>query len=226
MIRVKLFCEDRTGTGLFQVIQKAAQTARTALGKAPLGFPKKGQGTIAGNTKLLAQCEKYAWYRFQAAPHCDHVVYVIDAYSLWDVPAIGMRPPEQNQDMDSYLDELTFKARAEMVRLARGTDSDETWQRIAEGFHPHVLVWERESLMLPVSDALGLGPPPSDPRVERHAAKWVSQRHQEYRRGPYEKSVQGPKFLEQIAADRDLRERVLAHTPSLAAIVNELVALP
>lgn len=225
MTRVNLLCEDRTGTGLFRVLEKAVQTARSADGKAPLTFPRR-PGTIAGNTKLLSQCNKYAWYRFQADPRFDHVVYVIDAYSLWDVPAIDIRPPEQNQDIDSYLDELTLKARAEMVRLARGTAPEDTWQDIASGFHPHVLVWERESLMLPVSEALGLGPPPPDPRSERHAAKWVSKRHQEHRRGPYEKSVQGPRFLEKIAADRDLRVRVLAHIPSLAAIVDALVALP
>lgn len=108
-----------------------------------------------------------------------------------------------------------------MERRARGGDSDEEWRRIAGGFQAHVLVWERESLMLPVSEALGLGPPPPDSQAVRHAFKWIRERHPRY-----EKAVHGPKFLEQIAADHGLRERVLAHTPSLKAIVDELVALP
>jgi hypothetical protein len=226
MIRVNLFCEDRTGTGLFRVIEKAVQTARSAEGKAPLTFPRR-PGTIESNTKLLKQCSKYAWHRFQAAPGWDHIVYVIDAYRLWDVDEIDIDPPpQQSARMSSYLAKLIAKARAVMERRARDTSSDEEWQSISGGFHPHVLVWERESLMLPVSEALGLGPPPPDPQAERHAAGWVSKRHQEYRRGPYEKSVQGPTFLEQIATAHHLRDRVLAHTPSLAAVVDELVALP
>jgi hypothetical protein len=224
MIRVNVLCEDRTGKGLFRVIEKATQGARTALGKEPLRFAPPG--TIESNTKLLAQCAKYAWYRFQAKPRCDHVVYVIDAYRLWDVPAVGIHAPLPNEDMGAYLDALAAKARAEMTRIARGTDPEDSWLRIADNFHAHVLVWERESLMLPVSDALGLGPPPPDPQSVRKAADWVEDRHRAHRGKAYVKSVQGPTLLETIAGNQSLRDRVLERTPSLAAIVDSLVALP
>lgn len=225
MTRVKMLCEDRTGKGLFRVIEKATQAARSTVGKEPLRFTPGG--TIESNTRLLAQCAKYAWYRFQTNPPCDHVVYVIDALRLWEVPAIGIQAPLPNEDMGAYLDTLAARAHAEMTRIARGTDPEDSWLRISDGFHAHVLLWERESLMLPVSDALGLGPPPSDPQSERYAARWVDTRHREHRRGrAYEKSVQGPTLLEHIANDHALRDRVLAHVPSLAAIVDSLVALP
>lgn len=63
----------------------------------------------------------------------------------------------------------------------------------------HVLVWERESLILPVADSLGLG--------------------------DCEKSLQGPQLLGKIARDASLRARVLASNPSLRALVDELAAL-
>lgn len=227
MTRVKILCEDRTGSGLFQVIAKATNATRLADGKAPLVFPRsRDLGTIAGNTKLLEQCAKYAYYRFRSDPPWDHVVYVIDAYHLWKVPAVGIPAPLQNEDMDIYLPRLEARARAAMERRARDSQSDDAWLRIADRFHPHVLVWERESLMLPVSDALGLGPPPPDPRAERHAAGWIEERYRARHRQKYEKSVQGPTLLEKIANDQALRERVLASVPSLAAIVDSLVLLP
>jgi hypothetical protein len=225
MTRVKVLCEDRTGGGLFRVIEKATQATRSALSRAPLRFTPGG--TIESNTRLLAQCAKYAWYRFQADPPCDHVLYVIDALRLWDVRAIGIQAPLPNQDMGAYLDDLAARAHTEMTRIARGTDSEDSWLRISDGFHAHILVWERESLMLPVSEALGLGPPPPDPKTERHAARWVEDRHRAHRRGQaYVKSVQGPKLLEQIANSQSLRDRVLAQVPSLKAIVDLLVDLP
>lgn len=223
MTRVKMLCEDRTGKGLFRVIEKATQAARSAVGKTPLRFTPGG--TIESNTRLLAQCAKYAWYRFQTNPRCDHVVYVIDAYRLWDIPAIGIQAPLQNEDMGHYLDTLAARAHDEMTRIARGTDPEDSWVRIADGFHAHVLVWERESLMLPVSDALGLGPPPPDPQLVRRAADWVEDRHRAHCGRKYVKSLQGPTLLEKIANDHALRDRVLAHVPSLAAIVDSLVAL-
>jgi hypothetical protein len=225
MTRVKMLCEDRTGGGLFQVIEKSTQAARNAVGKAPLRFTPGG--TIESNTRLLAQCAKYAWYRFQTDPPCDHVVYVIDALRLWDVPAIGIQAPLPNERIGPYLDKLAVKARTEMTRIARGTDPEDSWLRISDGFHAHILVWERESLMLPVSEALGLGPLPPDPQSERYAARWVEDRHRAHRRGQaYVKSVQGPKFLERIANNQSLRDRVLAQVPSLRTIVDSLVALP
>jgi hypothetical protein len=228
MTRVKLLCEDRTGSGLFQVIQMATKAARLAEGKVPLEFPRsRDLGTIAGNTKLLEQCAKYTYYRFQTRPRWDHVVYVIDAYRLWDVSAVGIQAPLQNEDMGTYLPKLMAKARAEMERRARDPQQDDAWLRIADNFHAHVLVWERESLMLPVSAELGLGPPPEDLQAVRHAARWVEDRHREHHRGrPYVKSVQGPTMLAQIANSSALRERVLAEVPSLKAIVDSLVDLP
>jgi hypothetical protein len=228
MTRVKLLCEDRTGRGLFQVIEKATQAARAAAGKAPLGFPRtRNLGLMAGNTKLLEQCAKYTEFRFRSSPPWDHVVYVIDAYRLWDVSAVGIQAPLPNEDMDAYLDGLTVKARAEMERRARGSQPADEWLRIADGFHAHVLVWERESLMLPVSDALGLGPPPPDLRSVRHAADWIDKRHQARAKGrSYEKAIQGPELLEQIANSSALRDRVLAQVQSLRAIVDSLVDLP
>lgn len=168
--RVKLLCEDRTGTGLVQVMESAVQSARSDAGKMPLGFQR--HGLIAGNTELLKQCAKYTRYRFHSRPRSDHVVYVLDAYRLWDIRKLGMAPPprQNNEDMDAYLEALTACARTEMAERAQGTTSDETWQEISGGFHAHVLVWEQESLILPVSDELGLGARPA-PEPGRHRGR-------------------------------------------------------
>src|SRR5690606_20462719 len=132
----------------------------------------------------------------------------------------GMAPPQQNEDMDAYLEALTACARAEMTRRAQGTASEESWQEISGGFHAHVLVWEQESLILPVSEELGLGPPHPEPREVRHAVRWVTERHEKHCGRQYEKAVDGPELLERIARSRELRGRVLARIPSLAAIVE------
>ena len=220
MTWVNILCEDRTGNGLARVIESAVQARRANDKKPSLQIRS---GTVAGNTQLLMQCEKYEFLRYRSRPRHDHIFYVIDAYRIWDLkPAIIEPPPPNQKDDGAYLERLTAAVCTAMTQRARGTRSENEWQSIADGFHPHVLVWERETLMLPVSDALGLGEPPRDPRAERHPARWVKQRFQGR---SYQKAIHGPQLLERIASSPDLRGRVLDATPSLAAIVDELVSL-
>lgn len=224
MIRVNVLCEDRTGTGLARVIESAANHRRASQNRAPLWFPPR-PGTVLNNQKLLEQCARYERLRFNSKPRFDHVVYVIDAWRVWDLRDIDHPAPRRNEALDPYLEALTGNVTAAMERRARGQRSDEEWAKISTGSHPHVLVWERESLMLPVSAELGLGPAPEDSQFERHPAKWLEKRHRAHKGGKYEKAIHGPAYLGAIAGTPMLCERVLAAVPSLRNLVDDLVAL-
>jgi hypothetical protein len=224
VIRVNVLCEDRTGTGLARVIESAVNQRRASADKEPLWFPPR-PGTVLNNQKLLEQCAKYERLRFNNRPRFDHVVYVIDAWRVWNLPEIDHPPPRPNEDLKPYLEALTGMVAAAMERRARGQRSDDDWAKISAGFHPHVLVWERESLMLPVSPDLGLGPAPEDCQAVRHPAKWLEQRHRQHKGGKYEKAIHGPEYLGAIAGNPTLCERVLGAVPSLSVLINELVGL-
>ena len=112
-----------------------------------------------------------------------------------------------------------------MTQRARGDKSNASWDGMKAGFHAHVLVWERESLILPVADRLGLGPP--HPTSYRHqgAAGWLAERWREKFGGTYGKGTTGLKLLMQIADDPEALETVLRENPSVKTIVDDLVAL-
>ncbi|HEX8700623.1 MAG TPA: hypothetical protein VF815_17365 [Myxococcaceae bacterium] len=222
MIRVHLITEDRTGGGLDEVVQACVQAQRAESGKGPLGFSRM-KGNVDGAAQLLKQCEKYELYRFNYSPRFDHVFYVIDARNAWRLPQLGVSAPEPplSQSLPSFLD----KMKKGMEAIGRGLRTQDEWARIAEGFHPHVLVWERESLILPVADRLGLGDAVHDVYGERQAAENLSQRLRRLRNRKYDKAIHGPQFLGQIARDASLRAVVLDSNPSLRALVHEMVAL-
>lgn len=112
-----------------------------------------------------------------------------------------------------------------MAELARGSRTEAQWKEIDAGFHAHVLVWERESLILPVADRLRLGEAIQDVYDERQAFETVRERFRLFRRLGYSKSSEGISLLEEVARSKELREIVLTSNPSLRAIVEDLASL-
>jgi hypothetical protein len=112
-----------------------------------------------------------------------------------------------------------------MTRLAQGTRQDLEWKNIRAGFHAHVLVWERESLILPVADRLGLGASVSDVYAIRGAAEVVKEGFRRVKTRGYSKALDGREYLQRIAQDEALRATVLSSNASLRGMVEDLVAL-
>ncbi|MCY1073069.1 hypothetical protein [Archangium lansingense] len=222
MTSVHIITEDKTGGGLEAIIRAEVQRQRHSAGKTPLQF-SKARGTVNGNAQLLEQCRKYELFRFNYAPRIEHVFYVIDARNAWDLPQLEVQAPRvpYEQSLPSFISTI----QGSMAVLARGTRTPQEWEKIRSGFHPHVLVWERESLILPVTDQLGMGEPTMDVYAERRAAEAITERFRRVRNRKYAKSIDGPEYLTRIAQDERLRATVLASNASLRAIVDELVSL-
>jgi hypothetical protein len=220
---VHLVTEDRTGGGLAAVIHQAASYKRERSGKPPLRFSRK-PSTVNGNAELLKQCEKYDLFRFKYSPRYTHVFYIIDARNAWDLPQLAVQAPQPpyEQSLPTFIE----GTRRSMARIARGIRSDQEWEKIRDGFHAHVLVWERESLILPVADRLGLGESVLAVYSARRAAESVEERFRNLGRGRgYNKAIDGPEYLQRIAHSEELRSIVLDANPSLCAIVEELTLL-
>ena len=222
MTRVHFIAEDKTGGGLEAVLRAEANHRRALRGVAPLDFPRKPT-SINGNAELLKQCAKYELYRFHYSPRIDHVFYVIDARNAWDLRQLRVQAPSP-----PYTDSLApfiAEVRTGMSRLAQGDKPNAEWARSSAGFHAHVLVWERESLLLPVLTQLGLGEPIADVCARRDAADIVKERFKRGATRAYGKGIDGPRYLSQIARDEGLRRVVFESNPYLQDIVEDLTAL-
>lgn len=220
MTSVHLLTEDKTGGGLAAVIRSAASQQRQQLGKAPLHFSGR-PSKLNGNAELLKHCGMYESYRFRS-PRYDHVFYVIDARNVWDLLGLKAPQPPYSQSLPAFVSTI----RGKMAALACGQRTEQQWAEIERGFHAHVLVWERESLILPVADRLGLGEAVLDVYAERQAAEVVDVRFRgPGRRKKYDKAIDGPELLGRIARDREMLSIVLTSNPSLRAIVEDLVSL-
>ena len=223
MTSVHLVTEDRTGGGLAAVLREAAAHKRRQSGRARLEFSRK-PSTVNGNAELLRQCEKYDLFRFEYSPRYEHVFYVIDARNAWDLSRLGVQAPQPPYDQS--LPAFIAGIREKMVEIARGSRTEQQWEPIRSGFHAHVLVWERESLILAVAGQLGLGESVRDIYNERRAAESVGVRFRNLgNRRKYDKAIDGPEYLQLIAESEELRAIVLETNPSLRAIVEELASL-
>ena len=222
MIRVHLITEDRTGGGLDDVVRGCVQAQRAREGKEPLWFPRF-KGNVDGAPQLLKECAKYELYRFNYSPRFDHVFYVLDARNAWKLSQLGIQAPEP--PLSKTLPFFLEGVRKGMTTAAQDHRPSQTWEGIAEGFHPHVLVWERESLVLPVMDKLNLGAPLQDVYGERQAAEFLSHRLRQTQGRKYDKAIHGPQLLGQIARAPALRDAVLASNPSLQQLVSDMAAL-
>lgn len=223
MSLVHLMTEDRTGGGLEALLRKEAQRRWAEAGKVHLRFSKIS-GTVNGNAALLEQCRRYVRLRFDPPLRADHVFYILDARNAENLPQLRVSAPKPPyaQSLPPFIASI----QARMAELARGALSDEQWQKVESGFHAHLLVWERESLMLPVADKLGLGEAVQNVYDERKASELVTSRfRQNDRRRTYQKATDGRLLLNRIAEDESLRTTVIAANPSLQAILKDLTSL-
>lgn len=127
--------------------------------------------------------------------------------------------------IDLYLRSLSAVVRAEMVRRARlSYETDGEWERVRGGFHAHVLVWERESLIVPVAAELNIcAPALVAPPDVRSPAAWLAGIYKSRPGENYDKATEGNRLLKQIARQPELRERVLAANESVRGIVAEII---
>jgi len=218
---VLIAAEDRTGGGLQQIIAKAVQARRAELGKPLLRFPPK-HASLNGNAQLLADCEKYPQRRRNLPTPYDHVVYIMDARRSWGlVPGAAKPSPGR---LEEGLAELERVVVASMEARARGMLNASAWAYLRPGFHAHVLVWERESLILPVLSHFSLGADIPEPAREMQAAEILTERARPSGYG-YSKADAGARFLNRIAENAELRDKVIQSNASLHRIIQALVDL-
>jgi hypothetical protein len=217
---VLISAEDKTGGGLQQIIVKEVQARRTQLQRPLLRFPRK-PGTLNGNGELLKDCGKYQLRRKKPGPY-DHVVYVMDARAAWDVVPGATRPAMER--LEEGLAELERVAVAHMEARARGQLDDAAWAYLRPGFHAHLLIWERESLILPVLSRFDLGDDVLEPVRELHATEVLVERTKPSGLG-YSKPNDGRRLLGKIAESADLRNKVIQSNASLKRIIQTLVDL-
>lgn len=222
MTSVLIITEDKTGGGLEAVLRAEAQQRRQSRGRTPLHFLQRF--TVNGNAQLLEQCRKYENLRFNYKPRIDHVFCVIDARNAWNLPQLGVQAPRE--PYDQALPPFIASIQESMRTLARGGKPEEQWpSRLRDGFHPHVLVWERETLILPVTDRLGLGEPLPDVCARRDAADIVKVRFGQVKTRGYAKSTDGREYLGRIAQEEPLRSIVFESNRYLRDIVEDLASL-
>lgn len=222
MTLVLLSTEDATGGGLQRIVVKAAQAQRAQRSRPPLKFPAK-HSTVNGNAALLADCEKYPKRRRSLATPFDHVVYIMDARRAWEVVPGAERP--QPGHLQEGLAVLERQSVSYMEKKARGTLDDPEWTFLRPGFHAHLLVWERESLILPVMSHFRLGEDVIDVVNEHKACEVLEDRSRRHARYGYSKANAGALYLDEIAESAELRQRVLDSNESLQRIVTTLVEM-
>ena len=215
-----MYCEDKTGTGLGELIRRWVFDGFNSNFHIP-----STMGRVHGANELLRQCEKFQ--NLAGGGKRRHVVYIIDGYAAWDLGLAGLSPRVPPEPLESYADKLVTVLKTEMERRASGGRAGEDgWKNIRDAFHAHVLLWERESLLLPVLEHLGFGPSIANSFETPHAAGVVAARFLERdRRSPYSKSVDGPRLLAKIAASAELRMAVLQAVPSFRTIVEDIRAI-
>ena len=211
--RVHLYFEDKTGGGLGVVLERAVNARRAE----PIRFTSFH---VSGNSELVKRITAFPKVIFSNPNPPDHVVYIIDARNAEDVHRLRLAPGG-NLEVGQRVEAI----QGAMLRVAE-EECGERWARIKPRFHAHVLVWERESLILPIADLLDLGPPEPDVEGERHAHEWVKRRYREYRSGiGYAKGGEGRELLQKIVNQRELRERTIQANPSLERMVASLFVL-
>lgn len=216
-MKVRILYEDKTGGGLHDVIAKEVARRRADRNVPRLDI---SHDHCDGNTDVIRRLKAFTALRDKFT----HVFHIIDVKGSWRLLDLKLPPPPQTFDVDEVR-RYARQVRDAMRRLARECCADR-WDLHAAGFHAHALVWERESLVLPVADKLDLGPPEPQPYLERNAAGWIEARYKaKSRRLAYAKQTDGRRLLGEIANRRELRDIVLASNPSLQEIIDDLVAL-
>jgi hypothetical protein len=112
-----------------------------------------------------------------------------------------------------------------MLQLAEHASDAKYWAQFSGTCHCHLLVWERESIVLPVADRLDLGASEGDVFGVMNAAEWLRQRWLTHRNSGFSKALSTRGLLDTIAQQDELRSVAVACNSSLRAIVDGLVDL-
>lgn len=233
--RVVVFYEDATVGGLHGLVRDIA-TERRRTKRRP-AFPYFQAYSRKNNAKLVRDCDTFAKVRFAAPHRADHVFAVIDAYRVEGVvPGVpsAPRPGVPEDEFQQYCDALRSAVTGHLMARAMSDVGSNRQKEEATRFHPHVLFWERETVVLAGAETLARSHALTFPDEmvsraalvrRRNPASAVEQTFREQRDETYQKAIDGPDLLGRIAEDRDRWDEVLDRVPSLGAIVEDLVAL-
>jgi len=230
-----LFYEDATGGGLHSLVRAMARSRRKSEKRPPFSYfkdyPRKG------NARLVRDCATFPLVRFRAPHRADHVFAVIDAYEVEKVIPKAPAPPAPDTadgPFGTYCTALHDAVVKHLQEQAMGDLSEKQRTDELPRFHPHVLFWERESVILAGAASLGKAggpnfePEATSPRAllrRRNPAAFIDRAFRDQAKGKYQKSIDGPELLGLIEADSDGWETVLERVPSLRELVEDLAAI-
>jgi hypothetical protein len=164
------------------------------------------------------------------------VFVVIDAFEVEGIVPGALAPPVAGADpetFEQYCVALESAVKAHLRELALSRLAPERRSAEEARFHPHVLFWERESVILAGADTLageyGLVLPedkvtPEGLRRTRNPSRVMADVYRA-RGGKYHKAIDGPRLLGAIARDYVRWPRLLNRLPGLDAIIRDLVEL-
>jgi hypothetical protein len=151
-LRVVILYEDRLADDLHRLIVAMAHQRRVELGRGE-PWPRFDARPMKGNSKLIKACGDFQTLRYTASQgKYDHVFAMIDAYKIEKVVNKVPRPPPltaNSEHHQSYRDQLNDNVIAHMKQQAfAGLSNPKELERESTTFHPHVLFWEAESILL------------------------------------------------------------------------------
>jgi hypothetical protein len=237
--RVVILYEDRTAGGLHHLIWRMVAVNRGQQDREPFSY--FGSLPMKANAKLIAECRAYERMRFFRPHRADHVFAVIDGYEVENVvPSVPRPPPPaQRGDLtlfDQYCLNLSAAVRSHMSDLAFAKMTPERREQETLRFHPHVLFWERESVLLAGGDVLrstrGLNLPEDKLTatgilLTRHPTPLIEDAWAQcFPDDPhYSKADDGPQLFNDLVDHQEHWPTLLNRLPSLKEIVDELTAL-
>lgn len=237
--RVVILYEDKTAGGLHHLIKRMVAVRRGEQNRDP--FASFHSLPMKANAKLIAECRAYERMRFFGPHRADHVFAVIDGYEVENVVPTAPRPPSpaQRGDLtlfDQYCLDLTAAVRSHVSDLAFAKMTPERREQETLRFHPHVLFWERESVLLAGGEILRLTPGLNLPEDKLSATGILLTRHptpliesawaHRFPHDPhYSKADDGPQLFSNLVDHQDQWPTLLDRIPCLREIVDELTAL-
>jgi hypothetical protein len=237
--RVVILYEDKTAGGLHHLISRMVEVRRGAQNRDRFSYfqplPMKA------NAKLIEACRTFERMRFFGPHRADHVFAVIDGYEVENVVPSAPQPPTPGQRKSStrfeqYCRSLSAAVRSHLSDLALEKMTPERRGQEVLRFHPHVLLWERESVLLAGGDILGSTSGLALPADQLSAAGILRTRHPTplieaawARRFPgdpgYSKADDGPRLFGHLADHQEQWPTLLDRIPCLRDIVDELAVL-
>lgn len=235
-LRVVILYEDRLADDLHRLIVAMARQRRAELGRRE-PWPRFDARPMKGNSKLIKACGDFQILRHRLPRgKYDHVFVMVDAYEIEKIVSSAPHPPPMTANSEHhqrYRDQLNNDVIAHIKQQAFASSwNQEELARESATFHPHLLFWEAESILLAGTEFLRekasleiSGISSHDELVlVRHpynvlADTWLAAKGKTYRK------TDGAILFKDLVDHPHHWPAILDRLPSLALMIEELATL-